>query len=125
MRVEREENQFVEREALEFGDCFGGEGMPVTHRDDDCGVEIGLERGGEGAGLAIGEFDDGRSSADGGVMFADDLGTLSRDEPGEGFPGESGTHEVDDFGIAEKVVEEGLDRSERVRASQLEEYDGD
>lgn len=125
MRVEREENQFVESETLKFGDCFGGERMPVAHRDDDGSIEIGRERRGQGAGLAICEFDDGRAAANGLIMFADDLGTLSRDESCERFAGESGAHEVDDFGIAEKVIEERLDRGERVRAAQLEEYDAD
>jgi len=125
MRVEREENQFVESEAVKFGDCFGRERMPVAHGDDDGGVKIGRERLGQRAGLALGEFDDGRAAADGLIMFADDLGTLSRDKFCEGFAGERGAHEVDDFGIAEKVVEEWLDGGECVRAAQLEEYDAD
>ncbi len=77
------------------------------------------------AGLTIREFDDGRTSADGGVMFADDLRTLSGDEFCERLAGESGAHEIDDFGIAEKIIEEGLDGGERVGAAQLEEDYGD
>ncbi len=73
----------------------------------------------ECCGLLEGEFEDGGTSADIRVVAADVAGTRLGDQAGKGAAGDGGEGEIDDIGVAEKVVEEGFDGIDGVGASQL------
>ena len=99
--------------------------MPVTHGDEAAGVEVARKGGFESARLKFGEPADGRLAADGVVMFANDSGAAMGDPPREGAAGQPAAEEVDDVGVAEKIVEERLDGLGRIGAAELEENDAE
>src|SRR3989475_9563773 len=99
--------------------------MPITHGDEAARVEIRREGLFQSAGLAFGKVADGRLAANGIVMFANDTRTAVGDPPREGTPRQPATEEIDDVGIAEKIVEERLDRFGRIGSAELEEDDAE
>src|SRR5690348_11489526 len=58
-------------------------------------------------------------------MFADNLRAPRGDEFGQRFARQARAHEIDDFRVAEKIVEKGFDGFGAVRAAELEKHDGD
>src|SRR5579863_6248117 len=107
VRIKRQQNESVEWRRRPYRvDSFLCERMPVAHGDEAAGVEIGRERGFESARLKFGEPTDRRLAADSVVMFANDSGAAVGDPPGERTARQPSTEEIDDVGIAEKIVEE-------------------
>src|SRR4029077_1383974 len=91
---------------------------------DACG-NVRAERRFERARLLLGKATDRRSSADRGVALRSNFRAGRRNQFRKRLAREKRAGEIDDVGIAEEIVEEWLDGSDRVRTSQLEQNDGD
>src|SRR6266699_6132735 len=96
----------IERSGAHGLDGLLRERMPIAHGNEAARVEIGRERLFELARLELGEPADGRMAADGVVMFANNAGAAMGNPAREGAARQRGSQEVDDVGIAEKIVEE-------------------
>jgi hypothetical protein len=96
--------------------------MPVTHgykttRIKAAMLQFRLQR----LSLPFGEAPDGRASANGRVMVLYFTGARGLNQFGQRFTADAGEGKVNDIGVAEEVIKERLDRSQRVRTAQLKQ----
>jgi hypothetical protein len=120
LRIQGQENDFVATSAQNLVNGFAGKGMPVAHRDKAVGVESLIPQFYfQRTGLPFRMPPDGRASADGGVVMLHFARACGRNEFGQRFAPDAGEREVNDIGIAEKVIKERLYRSQRIRTAQL------
>ena len=87
----------------------------MAHGDHDAGVVVGAQDGFESGGLSHGVLEDGAFAADFIVVVLHFAGARGGDEFGERLAGDAGEGEVDDIGVAEEVIEEGLDTLRGIR----------
>ena len=129
LRIEREEDQIVQGRGADGGDGFAREGMPIAHGYETFRVAASIASGGEraleGSSLALGEQANWGTAADRGVMIGHDARAPVRDPPGERAARQPRAGEINNVGIAKKIVEEWLDRVGRVGATQLEHHYAD
>src|SRR5580704_17224599 len=96
--------------------------MPVAHGDEAAGIDaVRTEFGLESQRLALSEVAYRRAAADSSVMMLYCSSARSRNELGESLAADSSKREVDNVGIAEKVIKKRLDRSQRIRPAQLKQ----
>jgi hypothetical protein len=95
--------------------------MPIAHGDETFRIAAGGKGALECARLPFGEKANRRAAADCGVMIGNGASAAVRDPPGERFARKPCAGEINDVGIAEKIVEEWLDGSGRVGAAQLKQ----
>ena len=96
--------------------------MPVAHRHEALGVDSHLEQASlQGASLLLGKAPNGRSATDHRIMMLYFARPGTRNQFGKRFTAEAGEREIDDIGIAEKVIKKRLNRLQRVRSAKLEE----
>ena len=106
---------------LHFLNRFVGERMPVAHRDGYAGIVIAAQDAlrarppGDSVNSRIGLLPPISR-----VMMGDVFRAAGSDQPGERLPGDARERKIDDVRIAEQVVQEGLDRLDRIRPAQLE-----
>jgi len=124
VRVEREEDEFVEAAGLfEGGDGVCCEWFPIAHGSDGQGINIGLQSGDKFRALALGEDANGRAAADHGVAPGDGDAALLGDVTGERAANEIDRAERNDVRVEKEIAEEGLDVIEGIRSAQLEQND--
>src|SRR5581483_8784057 len=112
--------------APQFRNRLARERMPVAHRDYAARVHARLAQlGFQRRRLLLGVPANGRSAADHFVMMRNFLRSRGRDQAREGPPPEAREGEINDVGIAEEVIEERLNRLERLRSAELEEHDSE
>ena len=119
LRVEGQQDELGRGMPLHFLDCGVGERMPVAHRDGHASIVVAAQDPFERDGLAIREFQNRALAADFAVMMSDMFRAARSDQARERLPGDAREREVDNIRIAEKVVQEGLDRLDGIRPPQL------
>jgi hypothetical protein len=125
MRIERQQNERIELMRTYRIDGGLGERVPVTHGDEAARIEIARERLFESARLKFREPADGRLATDGIVVFANDAGAATGDPARQGTSRKPTAEEINNVRIAEKIVEERLDRLGRVGPAELEKNDAE
>src|SRR5580692_4110597 len=122
LRIKGQQDYFLALRSLKVRDSFAGKGMPVAHSQEAARIQTAIhELGFEGARLALGKAADGRASADSGVVVLHFTGASSRNEFSQRFAADAGKGEVNNIGVAEKVIKERLDRSQGIRTAQLKQ----
>jgi hypothetical protein len=97
--------------------------MPIAHRDKTPGIQPGmLQPGLQGIRLLLSEPPDRRSSANYGIVMFDFFGPSRRDQLRERLPPDPREREVNNVGIAEKVIKKWLDGGQGVGTAKLEKY---
>ena len=125
MRIQGQHDEFVEWLAFERRDRFGGIGVPVTHRNDRARGNVRTQGFFERFSLLLREPANRRAAADFGIVFANDLRALRGDQLCQRLAREKRAREINNVGIAKKIVEEGFNRSQSIGPSQLKKDDGD
>ena len=89
----------------------------MVTRASQVAAQLGFERG----RLPAGEFEDRGTATDLRVMVRHLFGARRRDQLRQRLAGDPGEGKIDDIRIAEKIVEKGLNRLERIRSPQLKQ----
>ena len=122
MRIQRKQNQFIASGGLQLCDCLSRKRMPITHRHKAVRIDsLAPQFMFQGARLAFSIRTDGRSASNAGIVMLHLAGTRSGNQLSEGSTTDSGEREVDNIGVAEEVIEERLDRFQRVGSAELKE----
>ena len=125
LRVEGKQNQLVKGAALNLGHHLFGQWMPVAHGHEDTRGQGFLQLLLQGGGLALRQLDDGGTPTDLGVALPHFGGAIARHQTRQGAARQPGQREVNDVGIGEQVVEEGLHGVEGVGAAELKQHHAD
>ena len=100
-------------------------GMPIAHGDDGARRNVRAQGVFERFPLLLGEPADRRAAANFGVVLADDLRALRGDQFCQRLARKKRAGEINNVGIAKKIVKEGFDCGQSIGASQLKQDDSD
>src|SRR5260370_6449633 len=96
--------------------------MPVTHGHKTiCVQAISGQLLPQSAGLLLGKTADRRSSTDRRIVVLHLFGASGGDQFGQRFSSDAGKGKINKVGIAKKIKKEGVNRSRRIRAAELEQ----
>ncbi len=120
LRIQRQQHDLVYLSILQLSDRFGGEWVPVAHRDHAARVDaVAHQACLERSGLLLSEPAN-RRAANGRVMLSRFFRARLGDDLRQRTPAQARKRKVDNVGIAEEVIKEGFDCRERFRSTELE-----
>jgi hypothetical protein len=97
--------------------------MPVAHGHKTPGLESGAGQPQlEGAGLLLGEAPNRGSASYNRVMMLNFSGTGAGNEFRQRSASDAGEWKIDNIGVAKQVIQEGLNRLQRVGSAKLEKH---
>ena len=125
VRIERQHHEFVEWLAFERSNRFRRIGVPITHGDDSARGNMGTQSLFERFSLLLRETANRRAAANFGIVLAHYLRALRGNQLCQSVARKKSAGEINNVGIAKKIVEEGFDCSQSIGASQLKKDDRD